>query len=341
MKTETNRKTKITALLAALTILFIALICLFSSGCGYTINYEYMEYEGGGGYYVVKASGYLNSLDGELVIPSTYGEGEKEAPVKEIADEGFRGSTITKVVIPKSITKIGVAAFANCALLREVVFEEGIEIEEIPQGAFGFNSSLMEITIPDTVKTIGYRAFFSCTDLTTVTLSKNLNKITRSAFEECAALSNITLPEGLESIGILAFYYSGLKEIVIPDSVKDLGYGAFHTCRSLKKAVVGSGITQLKSGVFGYCDGLEEIYIPLSVTKIEGPYMSDDTLISGHAFHNCTSLKVINYEGSAVDWTKIDINNEGYNVNGASYNNNALIKDENEKLNIYYNSQKH
>lgn len=339
MNTQLKHTKKITAVLAALMIILIALICLLSSGCSYTIKYDYIEYEGGEGYYVVKASGYVSSLKGELVIPSTYGEGDKEAPVKEIADEGFRGSGITRLVIPRTITKIGTAAFANCDLLLEVEFEEGIQIEEIPQGMFGFDSSLREITIPETVKTIGFRAFYGCTSLSTVTLPQNLKKIGENAFEECAALSDISLPDGLESIEMLAFYFSGIKEIVIPDSVQELGYGAFHTCRKLKKAVVGKGIEVIKAGVFGFCDNLEEIYIPLSVTKIEGIYMNGEKFVSGHAFHNCSSLKVINYEGTAVQWTQIDINNEGYvSKNGASYNNNSLFKsDDNTKLNIYYN----
>lgn len=357
MKSGIKHTKKIIAALAALMIIFIALICLFSSGCNYVVNYEYkVEYEGGEGYYVVKASGYTNRLKGELEIPSYYGEGDKYAPVREIADEAFRGAEITKLVIPATITKIGAAAFANCSHLKEVVFEEGISIDEIPQGMFGFDRSLTSITIPDTVETIGYRAFYDCERLATVNLSQNLKTITMSAFENCYVLSGISFPEGLESIGALAFYFSGLTEVVIPDSVHDtqitvtdedgtpqsqtlygLGYGAFHTCRSLKKAVVGSGITQIKSGVFGYCDKLEEIYIPASVTKIEGSYKNGETFISGHAFHNCNSLKIINYAGTPSQWAQIDIEKDGYSNNGAIYNNNALFEDKNDKLTINYN----
>ena len=364
MKSGIKHTKKITAVFAALMIIFIALICLFSSGCNYEINYEYnVEYEGGEGYYVVKASGYVNRLNGELVIPSTYGEGDKQAPVKEIAESGFRGTGITKLVIPNTVTKIGAAAFANCANLENVEFEEGSTLKEIPNGMFGFDTRLKEITVPETVESIGYRAFFSCKSLATVNLSQNLKTVAEGAFEECSALSRIILPEGLESIGKRAFYLSGLTEIVIPDSVHDtqipvtdedghpvtnedgtpktktvygLDYGAFHTCRKLKKVVLGSGITEIKSGVFGYCDGLEEIYIPSSVKKIAGVY-TDVKYFWGHAFHHCSSLKIINYAGTEEEWAQIDIDKDNKNQNGATFNNNALLKDKNDKLNIIYN----
>lgn len=348
---------KITAVLAGIMILFIALFCLLSSGCGYTIGYEFVEYEEGEGYYIVTTSGNISGLSGELVIPSSYGEGDKQAPVKEIADEAFRGSYITRLVIPASITKVGVAAFANCSRLEEVVFEEGTTLKEIPQGMFGFDISLMKITIPQTVEIIGYRAFVGCENLVTVDLSENLKTITEGAFEDCYALREITFPDGLVSIGSLAFYGCDLREIVIPDSVRDteitvtdkdgnsetktvygLDYGAFHTCVALKKAVVGSGITQIRAGVFGYCTGLEEIYIPSSVKKVEGAYFEGGRFISGHAFHNCTALKEINYAGSAAEWEKIAINNEFYSDKSRSYNNNALFENANAKLTIKYNS---
>lgn len=349
---------KITAIFAAIMLIFVALICLTSSGCSYTIDYDYIKYDGEDGYYVVKAGGYVSSLTGTLEIPATYGEGDKEAPVKEIAQEGFRGCAITRLIIPASITKIGIAAFADCQQLEEVEFKEGSALTEIPQGTFGYDSSLAKLNLPDTVETIGYCAFLECKALETVILPQNLKIITARAFENCYALSRINFPEGLESIGYLAFYNSALTEVIIPDSVRDtqisvtdedgddrtetlpgLGYGAFHTCRSLKKVVIGSGITVLKSGVFGYCDGLEEVCIPSSVTKIEGAYFSGGSFLYGHTFHNCTSLKTVNYAGTQEEWAQIQIENTPYSYSGSTFNNDALFKDKNDKLTINF-SQK-
>lgn len=358
MKTQVKHTKKTAAVFTAIILIFLALICLTSSGCNYSIDYSYIKYDGEDGYYVVRVSGYVNTLKGELVIPSTYGEGDKKAPVKEIADEGFRGSGITKLVIPASVTKIGIAAFANCPRLEEVVFEEGSTLNELPQGIFGYDASLTEVNIPDTVETLGYYSFLECTSLVTVNLPENLKRIADSAFENCYALSEIIFPDGLENIGSLSFYNCALTKVIIPDSVHDtkitktdsdgktdtqtvlgLGYGAFHTCRALKTVVVGSGITELKSGVFGYCDSLEELYLPSSVVKVEGLYKNGDTVLSGHAFHNCKSLKIINYAGSEEEWAQINIDNTLYDKNGADYNNNALFKEKNDKLTINWNTK--
>lgn len=355
---------KFAALITALAIIITAFSALFLSGCGYGINYDYkVGYEGGDGYYVARAYGNVAMLKGELNIPSEYGEGDKRAPVREIADEGFRGSSITKLVIPETVTKIGLAAFANCESLAEVVFSGGINLKEIPQGIFGFDTALRKITIPEGVESIGYRAFLNCEMLNTVVLPSTLKKIGAGAFEDCYQLSNVTLPQGLENIGALAFYNCALTEISVPDTVAErtepvldkdgnptfddgkpvtktvygLEYGAFHTCRLLKKATLGKGITTVRSGVFGFCDGLEEVVIPLSVKKIEGTYFAGGQLRSGHAFHNCASLKTVNYAGNSEDWKKIEIVNTSYTEDTATYNNNALFAQYNSKLVIIYN----
>ena len=364
MKLQVKSTKKITAIFAALLIIFISLICLTSSGCSFSINYDYIKYDGEEGYYVVRGSGQPYSLKGTLEIPETYGSGDKLAPVREIDREAFRGCSITKVIIPASITKIGVAAFANCSQLEEVEFKEGSSLKEIPQGTFGFDVSLTQITFPDSVENIGYCSFLGCKSLKTVNLSKNIKSITASAFEDCYDLSEITFPEGLESIGYLAFYNCALTEVVIPDSVHDkqipvtdtegnpvndkdgnpqmqtvygLDYGAFHTCRALKKAVIGNGLTLIRAGVFGFCDSLEEVYIPSSVTKIEGTYFKNGNYLSGHAFHNCKSLKTVNYAGTQEEWAQIKIDSTEYSSNGSTFNNNALFKDKNDKLTINYN----
>ena len=342
-------KKKFTAFIIAV-LLCLACVPLFA-GCSAKTVYTLKE-DGDGKYYSVSFSGFASGLKGELVIP----EEHDGVPVKEIAAEGFAGTSITGVVIPKTVTKIGAAAFAYVYSLQKVTFAEGSAITEISQGMFGYCDSLKEISMPSTVKKVGPMAFTNCTSLATVNLSENVTLIGAMAFAGCTSLAEITLPQNLVTIGEQAFYTSGLTGIVIPDSVKDIenevldengqpklddkgnkimkttygiGMGAFHTCTAMKYAVVGKGLTVLRSGAFGYCPAMEKLYLPKSVESIEGAYVEGGEVIYKHAFHHNGALAEVYYEGTEEEWQTLlkKVNNDTVTVKGDSerYDNSALF----------------
>lgn len=298
----------------------------FLSGCSAEIGYEYCGEDGG--YFIASLSGSARALDGEMIIPETYSDGEHTAPVKKIAQEGFRGAAIKKVQIPASVVEIGNAAFANCPSLQDVEFAEGSGLSAIPRGAFGFCDMLSNINLPDSVEEIGVLAFYSCPNLLKIDLPANLKVISDEAFESCENLAEVSFNEGLTTIGEMAFYTTGLTSLVIPDSVTKLGAAAFHTCRNLESAVVGKGLTSITSGTFGYCVSLKEVTIPASIKKIEGEYVTEKgEFICGHAFFRCDSLEKVNFGGSRADWDKIEIVKRSYENNSITYDNDAILKD--------------
>ena len=336
-------KSKLTALI--LTLLICAACLPLFSGCNAKTTYTLNVGEDGEKYYTLSVSGFTNKIKGTFEIPEYYGEGEDKAPVKEIADEGLSGTGITKLVIPKTVETIGVAAFAYNYSLKEVTFAGGSELNEIPRGAFGYCNALTEITIPQTVESIEPLAFVNCERLSSVAFPDNLKKIGDGAFEGCTKLESVSLPQTLEKIGNMAFYKTGLTEITIPDSVRDtetektgddgktiteieygIGYAAFHTCEKLVKATVGSGIKYLRSGVFGYCTALKEIYLPASLKKIEGAYYIDGKLECGHAFHSDKELADIYFAGSKAEWEAVEKDMEAVTVQNVTYDNSALTR---------------
>lgn len=328
--------------LAALVAALMLMACVpFISGCSASVNYVLSE---DGSHYIASCSGYKSALKGELVIAEDY----NGLPVTEIAQEGFRGAGISRLTVPAAITKIGMAAFANCNSLREVEFK-GTALD-IAQGTFGYCRSLYSVILPSATEKIGIYAFIGCEELTNITLPDTVKEIGHEAFENCYALTKINLPDGLETIGVLAFYNAGLTEITIPATVADtpytdddgkpqtkngIGLGAFHSCISLKKAVVNAQIKTLVAGVFGYCIALEEVYLPSTLTKIEGHRMNGDKLYIGHAFHNCAELKTVHFAGTQEQWTAITKENEEYKKDGATYNNNAIINVKKEYNSTY------
>lgn len=340
------------AVVVALVSLFAAALVPFAAGCSGEAAFELKE-ENGEKYYCARVTGSASALKGELVIPSEYGEGENKFPVREIADQGFAGSRITKVTIPASVNKLGIACFMNCAVLEEVVFESGGRLEEIEWGTFGECQELKSVVLPDTLKTIDGMAFYSCEKLGEIVIPEGVTAVNMRAFESCAALSSVSFPSTLTSIGYMAFYNSGLKSVVIPDSVCDvygdkkdadgnpvldadgnpvkeittpaIGYAAFHSCVNLESAVVGKGVTVIGEGVFGYCTALKEIYLPQGLKEIKGSYFPDGKFFCGSAFHHDQSLKTVYFGGTAEEWAAVKINQETYSGQyGDKYDNSYL-----------------
>lgn len=359
------RKKFLAAILAALMLT----ACVpFISGCSASVNYVLSE---DGNYYIASCSGSKSALRGELVIEEEY----NELPVKEIAQEGFRGTNITDIVIPASIESVGMAAFANCNMLSDVKFANGSQLKEMPQGIFGYCGNLKSITLPQTVNTIGHLAFVGCEKLGDIVLPDAVEEIGIRAFEGCYSLSGINLPEGLKTIGRYAFYQAGLTEIIIPSTVADkqvqaldeegkpklddeqnpvmltvygIGEAAFHTCQYLKRVVImerdasvasENVIATLPYGVFGACTALEEIYLPSTLKSIQGHYMYKGEFILGHAFHHCPALKTVHFAGTGEQWSTITIENVEYYEKGVTFNNDAIIKAQNKEFNSKYTPQ--
>ena len=94
-------------------------------------------------------------------------------------------------------------------------------------GAFAECCSLIELTIPATVTTIGCCAFKNCRSLRELVLPSLLERIGHGAFRGCASLTSLALPASLTSLGDYAFHgCSSLTEITVPASLTTIGYVA-------------------------------------------------------------------------------------------------------------------
>lgn len=115
----------------------------------------------------------------------------------------------------------------------------------IEDGEFWYNGSGGYVTIPDGVTKIGAGAF------------AYFNTVT-----------GVKIPESVKVIDYMAFQGSGLKSIVIPDSVTEIGFEAFISCYTLESAVLPKGLRKIESGLFAYCESLTSITIPEGVQEI-------------------------------------------------------------------------
>ena len=104
--------------------------------------------------------------------------------------------------------------------------------------------------------------------ITSVSLPNGLTHVGSHTFEWCYSVKDIDFPTTLTSIGYYSFRSTGLKSITIPNSVTEIGSGAFSESSYLQSVVLPNNIQNLESYVFGYCHQLKSITIPASVTTI-------------------------------------------------------------------------
>lgn len=134
---------------------------------------------------------------------------------------------IPDIVDGKSVTVIGEGCFFNCGKLKEILLPN--TIESIGAQAFALCKGLTDIVLPDSVKEIGHHAFRDCRSLKKVILPKGLKNLPIGMFSFCYLDDpTIVLPEGLEVIESGAFWSGGVFDLLVPDSVKEIGVGAFN-----------------------------------------------------------------------------------------------------------------
>ena len=219
----------------------------------------------------VDGRGVKYSKDGRKLL-KVPGELSGAYSVKEgtriICDRAFLYcSSLSEIVIPSSVTRIGDSAFDTCSSLSEIVIPSSVT--SIGDSAFSSCDSLSEIVIPSSVTSIGDSAFYGCYSLSEIVIPSSVTSIGDGAFSSCDSLSEIVIPSSVISVGYGAFSFcSSLSEIVIPSSITSIGKGVFSGCSSLSEIVIPSCVTSIGDSAFSGCNSLSKIVIPSSVTSI-------------------------------------------------------------------------
>lgn len=206
---------------------------------------------------------------------------------KKVSISDYTDRIIGTLEIPREVTLHGrIVTGSISSGIRDL---GTYTVEGIGAYAFRNQNMISEVIIPETVKFIGSRAFDNC-NINYLTIGKGVEEIGDEAFRWCP-LFKITLPEGLKTIGKMAFSQSledrkhgNLRELVIPNSVTEIGEHAFAFCYELKKLVLGSSVKSIGDWAFNESQNLESITIlsqtpPTVYDKSFSSYLSKSTAL--------------------------------------------------------------
>ena len=233
-----------------------------------------------------------------------------------LGDGAFFNSGLTELTLPASIEKIAINAFGKCKNLKTLVVKEGVE--HIPSYLFKNCTALTSVTLPEGVKTIGEEAFCGCTALDggQLSLPDSLQTIGNKAFKESFNGGTLTLGGKVSEIDYEAFEKCGFSSLVIAGEIEKISRSAFAGCKNLKSvSITGKvGLFGSSSGIcdgcFAHCEALESVSISGSVTELVGEMFYDcknlkSVSISGSvkkigegAFRDCKNLKSVSISGS-------------------------------------------
>ena len=286
--------------------------------------------------------GYASNAEAEGAIPTSLRKLTVTGGV--IGDYAFANlKNVAEIVLSPEVTSIGYKAFLNCANLEDLTmpllyvnYNTMQDARNSCQGYYyglpgsvddyhdDYNGKTFRLHIngggiyygagndknwehAGTIlgKGFGGRIFQLCKGIGEVTID-NITVIPQFAFKECTNLKKVTIGGAVQNIMAGAFADSGIEEIVIPDSVKEIGeywlaewsdgatfryFGystssgnVFLNCQNLKRVVIGNGVENIPAYMFADCTGLEEVTIGENVRFVDN-----------RAFYNCNdTFKVIN-----------------------------------------------
>ena len=199
------------------------------------------------------------------VVSNTYKDGKGiilfHDALTSIGDAAFWGAGFSSVELPNSLTTIGEQAFGANSLLETIHIPENVssiswyrvfsQCKKLSSFTGKFATADHRALIVD-----GTMVGFAPAGLTEYTVDSGV-KILGAVFESCFDLIRIVLPTGLEEVKGEAFEGClGLTRIDLPSTLTSIGSFAFRDCSGLTTMDIPQSVVSIGDSVFDSCYGL-------------------------------------------------------------------------------------
>ena len=156
---------------------------------------------------------------------------------------------------------------------------------------------IKKVVVEKGITYVGTRAFYDCSEMTSVSLPTTLETMGADVFMYCTGLTSVTIPDGVTFIsGDFFLGCTSLKSVTLPDSLRDIGGCTFMYCTSLTSVRLPATLLSISWQMFKDCKSLTSVTIPRGTVEVKK-----------EAFDGCTSLKNVTFTGSAADWRGVTI----------------------------------
>lgn len=267
--------------------------------------------------------------------------------------------SLKKIDLPQGLLTIEEFAFVNCKNLEEVVVPESVE--SFDMYAFDIKTLVKTtaLTLPESWREVQNVIVLDCegaavtSDGYSLVETDGIRYLVKDGKAQVLSIvsdvvsEHVILPDKItaegtdytvDSIHSYAFYWDDILTVVIPDSVKTIGEGAFYECDKLIAVTLGNSVETLDVGAFANCKSLGQITLPSSLVEIRGSVFAACTALESltipasvkyigqNMINGCVNLTEVifeNQEGWTSQSVPFDVSDSA--ANAELLKNNSVI----------------
>ncbi|MBR4025548.1 MAG: leucine-rich repeat domain-containing protein, partial [Mycoplasmataceae bacterium] len=198
--------------------------------------------------------------------------------ITKIGEKAFSNTNIKDLIIPSSVTSIGISAFASCSSLETLVY-------------------------PTSVTEYKNTIFNECSKLKKITLIGSENKYTTQDYADTTQPWNNIM--------------NTIEEVIISEQITTIGSYSFKGASLLKKLTIPTSVKTIKSFAFNGCNGLKQASLnhietfeeqSFSSSGIQTLELSSVKTIGKQAFENCVGMTTVKYPQHEVAYETLIFN---------------------------------
>lgn len=259
----------------------------------------------------------------------------------------------------KLLNSVGQFMFANCWNLSPKYTNRLLkDVEEIKRNAFFTNDgdrdklayNKMTIEIPNSVKKIGYQAFYNRVNVTGLNIQGDGELVIGSeAFKNCDELAKISLTQDNKELKIDNDAFMGCKQLNVFENMDKakityLGTGVFRECRSMTNDFVNgvlqkyadnggnyanNGGKKIPAYLFSGCNGQDftQLDIPAAFTQIDRGAFADNPNVTKITVHSGTQIDAQTYNDKEGIFYGMDPNKVQVEFQGDAESNYTVYRD--------------